>query len=65
MNHLLIDGMTAYNTDVQATIDRCKEIVGDNDSAITIDILQVNTPDKIEKWDAVSANAYTNYSRSN
>ena len=26
--HLLMDGMTAYNTDVQATIDRCKEISG-------------------------------------
>lgn len=37
--HLLIDGMTAYNTDVQATIDRCKEISGDNESLITIDIL--------------------------
>ena len=37
--HLLMDGMTAYNTDVQATIDRCKEISGDNESLITIDIL--------------------------
>ena len=37
--HLLMDGMTAYNTDVQATIDRCKEISGNDESLITIDIL--------------------------
>ena len=61
--HLLMDGMTAYNTDVQATIDRCKEITGHNESMITVDILQISAPDSIAQWDKVSSNAWTNYSR--
>lgn len=36
--HLLVDGGVAYNTDVQAAIDRCKRIVGENEHLITIDI---------------------------
>ena len=38
-DHLFMDGGTAYNTDVQATIDRCREITGNDDSLITIDII--------------------------
>ena len=38
-HHLLMDGMTAYNTDVQATINRCKEITGNDTSMITVDII--------------------------
>ena len=38
--HLLMDGMTAYNTDVEATIERCKQLVGD-EGLITIDVLQI------------------------
>ena len=37
--HLLADGGIEWNTDVQAAIDRCKRMVGDDDSLITIDIL--------------------------
>ena len=38
-DHLLIDGMTAYNTDVEATISKCKEIVGEYEHNITVDVL--------------------------
>lgn len=37
--HLLVDGGTAYNTDIEAAIDRCKKIVGDDESLITLDVL--------------------------
>ena len=58
-----MDGMTAYNTDVQATIDRCKEISGDDESLITIDILQVTDPGSVQTWDKPAVCAYTNYQR--
>ena len=63
MGHLLMDGMTAYNTDVQATIDRCKEITGEDESKITVDILQISDPGSIDQWSSVSVNAYSNYKR--
>ena len=59
-----MDGMTAYNTDVQATLDRCKEIVGDNDSRITVDIIQVSSPEHIMQWDhKPTMNAFKNLKR--
>ena len=61
--HLLIDGMTAYNTDVQATIDRCKELVGRDESLITVDILQISAPNTVDEWDKPAKTAYSNYNR--
>ena len=29
LGHRLMDGMAAYNTDVEAAVKRCQEIVGD------------------------------------
>ena len=55
--------MTAYNTDVQATIDRCKELVGQDESRITIDILQITAPNTSVTWDAPAKTAYSNYER--
>ena len=63
MGHLLMDGMTAYNTDVQATIDRCKEISGEDESLITIDILQCSDPGHVQKWDSLATTAWSNYER--
>ena len=62
-DHLLIDGMTAYNTDTQATIDRCKQITGEDESLITIDIIQVHALDSVEQWDHRSPKAFQNYMR--
>ena len=61
--HYLIDGMTAYNTDVQATINRCKDIVGDYENNIIIDVLQISQPDTSDVWDHIANFAYSNYSR--
>lgn len=36
--HMLIDGMTAWNTNVEDAIQRCKEITTD-ESKITVDVL--------------------------
>jgi len=46
-DHLLIDGGTAYGLDVQATIDRCREITGNDDSKITIDFLVCGSEETI------------------
>ena len=37
--HLLMDGGTVYNINVEQAIDRCREIVSDDDSKIVLDIL--------------------------
>ena len=62
-DHLLADGGIIYNTDVQAAIDRCKKMVGEDESAITIDILQCNSPTEIDVWDKPAKTAYSNYER--
>ena len=62
-DHLLIDGMTAYNTDTQATIDRCKQITGDDESLITIDIIQVHELSEIPQWSHSSPKAFQNFFR--
>ena len=61
--HLLMDGMTAYNTDVQATINRCKDIVGEYENNITIDVLQISSPATADVWDSPAKMAYSNYER--
>ena len=61
-NHRLMDGMSAYNTDVEATIDRCKQLVGD-ESLITIDVLQITAPGSVTQWSKPSMDAWTNHRR--
>ena len=63
LGHHLIDGMTAYNTDVQATINRCKDIVGEYENNITIDVLQISSPATADVWDSPAKMAYSNYER--
>jgi len=63
LGHHLIDGMTAYNTDVQATINRCKDIVGEDENNIIIDVLQIAAPSTADAWDSASKNAFSNYER--
>ena len=55
--------MTAYNTDTQATIDRCKQISGADESYITVDIIQVNNEDSVEEWEHSSPKALDNFMR--
>ena len=57
-----MDGMSAYNTDVEATIDRCKQLVGD-ESLITIDVLQITAPGSVTQWSKPSMDAWTNHRR--
>jgi NTE family protein len=42
--HLLVDGMTAWNTNAQQAIDRCKEIV-DHERNIIIDVITIGVSD--------------------
>ena len=58
-DHLFMDGMTAYNTDVQATIDRCRQITGNDDKLITIDIIQCSSPDNVKQMPHPSPSALT------
>ena len=37
----LVDGMTAYNTNLQEAIDRCLEVVDDY-SKMTIDVMMIS-----------------------
>ena len=60
---LLIDGMTAWNTNAQEAIDRCREMV-DDDSQITVDIIICHEDENVAKWDK-SGNAWQNYWRMN
>mmetsp|Transcript_7046 Transcript_7046/g.11860 ORF Transcript_7046/g.11860 Transcript_7046/m.11860 type:complete len:172 (+) Transcript_7046:541-1056(+) len=53
-----IDGGTAYNTNLVAAIERCREQV-DDDSEITIDI--INSDTHILPNDLNMTNAYSNY----
>ena len=42
LGHRLMDGMAAYNTDVEAAVKRCQEIVGDKKDGtknIIVDVL--------------------------
>lgn len=46
---LLVDGMTAYNTNVQVAIDYCKN-QGFDDEQITIDVLICEDDSSISEW---------------
>ena len=37
--HLLMDGGTVYNTNIDQAVHRCRELIGDDDSRIIIDVL--------------------------
>jgi len=60
--HRLMDGMTAYNTDVQATIDRCKEL-GVEEENITIDVLSISDPGTVTQLRTSPHNAILNFRR--
>ena len=60
---LLVDGMTAYNTNVQTAIDSCRELIGsEDDSKITIDVLICEESSTIELWDK-PGNSWSNFFR--
>lgn len=61
---LLVDGMTAYNTNIQVAIDRCRELVGEDadDSKITIDVMICEKPSSIEQWDKIG-NSWSQFFR--
>ena len=68
-DHLLVDGMAAYNTNVQQAIDRCREKVDPRHlERITIDIVicQLADNDKhVPEINRSSAFAFDNYKRAN
>ncbi len=41
-DHMLVDGGVMDNINLRAAIKRCSEIVGDDDSAITVDVIMTN-----------------------
>ena len=58
---LLVDGMTAWNTNVQEAIDRCRKEV-EFDSSIIIDVLICHPMETVPHWDE-AGNTYENYMR--
>ena len=58
----LVDGMTAYNTNIQEAVDRCLEVVDDY-SKITIDVMICDLPSLISPW-TETGNTYDNFMRS-
>ena len=60
---VFMDGMTAYNTNVQTAIDSCRELIGsEDDSKITIDVLICEESSTIELWDK-PGNSWSNFFR--
>ena len=45
-----MDGMTAYNINVEGAIKQCKKLV-DDESKIIIDVMVCNSPDEPAEWD--------------
>ena len=60
--HLLIDGGTAHNVNIEEAIQRCMEIV-DDESKITIDIIICN-PESIQVIPKEDRNTWENFKRS-
>ena len=58
----LVDGMTAYNTNVQEAIDMCRKIVNNDDSRITIDVMICEVEKELGEWN-LTGNAWSNYWR--
>ena len=62
---MFIDGGTNDNLNIKGGIERCREIVGDNDEDIIIDVLMTNALKKSTWMDMSEAKTYTAYSRGN
>eukprot|EP00826_Nyctotherus_ovalis_P007225 TRINITY_DN1178_c0_g1_i7.p1 TRINITY_DN1178_c0_g1~~TRINITY_DN1178_c0_g1_i7.p1 ORF type:complete len:346 (-),score=92.48 TRINITY_DN1178_c0_g1_i7:188-1225(-) len=58
-----MDGGAVDNTNIRGGIERCREIVGDDDSAIIVDVMMTN-PITLTTWiDMSDALTYTMYAR--
>jgi hypothetical protein len=57
----MMDGGTVWNTNLDSAVERCKEIVGEDESAITIDIIVCGS-NKIDRINETS-NTFGNYMR--
>lgn len=44
-----MDGGTVYNTNLVSAVQRCKEVVGDDESKIILDIV-VCTANSLDEW---------------
>ena len=56
-----MDGGTVYNTNLVSAVNRCKEIVGDDESKIILDIVVCSSYD-LPAW-TETKNAMSNYLR--
>jgi hypothetical protein len=56
-----MDGGTVYNTNLVSAVQRCKEVVGDDESKIILDIV-VCTANSLDDW-TNRDNAMSNYLR--
>jgi len=56
-----MDGGTVYNTNLVSAVNRCKEIVGDDESKIIVDIVVCSSHD-LPAW-TETKNAMSNYLR--
>lgn len=57
--HMFVDGMTAYNLNVQEAIDRCHDL-GFDDNQIVIDMLVCKVTKDLNQWNS-GFNAYQNF----
>lgn len=58
-----IDGGSVDNSNLRGGIERCREIVGDDDSAITIDVMMCGPLTACTWMDMSNAKSYTLYAR--
>ena len=59
---VFMDGMTAYNINVEGAVKQCRKLV-DDDSKIIIDVLMCNAPDEPEAWDRAAHTTWSNFWR--
>ena len=59
---VFMDGMTAYNINVEGAIKQCRELV-DDDSKIIIDVFMCNAPEEPEAWDKKAHTSWSNFWR--
>ena len=62
-NKVLVDGGTIDNINVVGGIDRCREIVGDDDNSIIVDVMMTNSLTKHTWMNLSDAKSYTLYMR--
>jgi predicted patatin/cPLA2 family phospholipase len=61
--NFFIDGGAVDNTNIRGGIERCREIVGDDDKSIIIDVMMTNPMTSNTWMDMSSAKSYTLYVR--